>query len=133
MRVTSGLRVDRGPSDGVRMRRVTVPVRDGVRLNASLYIPRSGSECVPVCLEITPYTVDMMHDVGQDLARRGLGYLVVDVRGRGDSEGEFRQFVHDAHDGVDVIAKGTHERFVIDKERFDKKIRNKAVAHAIRT
>ena len=103
MRVTSGLRVDRGPSDGVRMRRVTVPVRDGVRLNASLYIPRSGSECVPVCLEITPYTVDMMHDVGQDLARRGLGYLVVDVRGRGDSEGEFRQFVHDAHDGVDVI------------------------------
>ena len=93
MRVTSGLRVDRGPSDGVRMRRVTVPVRDGVRLNASLYIPRSGSECVPVCLEITPYTVDMMHDVGQDLARRGLGYLVVDVRGRGDSEGEFRQFV----------------------------------------
>jgi len=85
------------------MRRVMVPTRDGINLNGTLYLPRSGSGRVPVCLEITPYTVDMMHDVGQDLARRGLGYLVADVRGRGDSEGIFRQFVHDAHDGVDVI------------------------------
>ena len=103
MGLTSSVRVDRGPSDGVRMRRVMVPTRDGIRLNAALYLPRSGPGRVPVCLEITPYGIDMMHDVGQDLARRGLGYLVVDVRGRGDSEGDFRQFVHDARDGVDVI------------------------------
>lgn len=37
-------------------------------------------------------------------------------------------FEVEADDGVDIIAKGTHERFVIDKERFDKKIRNKAAA-----
>ena len=102
MGLTSSVRVDRGPSDGVRMRRVMVPTRDGIRLNAALYLPRSGPGRVPVCLEITPYGIDMMHDVGQDLARRGLGYLVVDVRGRGDSEGDFRQFVHDARDGVEL-------------------------------
>jgi fluoroacetyl-CoA thioesterase len=34
-------------------------------------------------------------------------------------------FAVSAHDGVDLIARGTHERFVIDKARFDNKIRNK--------
>jgi len=62
--LASPIGVDRGPSDGVRMRRVSVPVRDGVRLNASLYLPRTGTERVPVCMELTPYTVDLMHDVG---------------------------------------------------------------------
>ena len=30
-----------------------------------------------------------------------------------------------AHDGVDLISQGTHERFVINKQRFDSKIRDK--------
>jgi len=34
-------------------------------------------------------------------------------------------FEVEAHDGVDVIAKGTHERFVIDRDRFTKKARQK--------
>ncbi len=34
-------------------------------------------------------------------------------------------FAVSAHDGVDLISRGTHERFVIDKARFDDKIRNK--------
>lgn len=29
------------------------------------------------------------------------------------------KFEVEAHDGVDPITKGTHERFVIDRERFD--------------
>ena len=37
-------------------------------------------------------------------------------------------FEVEADDGVDIIAAGTHERFVIDKDRFDQKIRNKAHA-----
>jgi fluoroacetyl-CoA thioesterase len=31
----------------------------------------------------------------------------------------------EAHDGVDVISKGRHERFVIYKERFDSKMKEK--------
>jgi fluoroacetyl-CoA thioesterase len=34
-------------------------------------------------------------------------------------------FAVSAHDGIDLIAQGTHERFVIDKARFDSKIRSK--------
>lgn len=38
-------------------------------------------------------------------------------------------FEVEAHDGVDLIAKGSHERFIINKEKFDvglrKKIANK--------
>lgn len=30
------------------------------------------------------------------------------------------------HDGVDVISRGRHERFVIDKEKFDAKLSVKA-------
>lgn len=42
-----------------------------------------------------------------------------------------RRLVFDieAHDGVDVIARGRHERFVIDKTRFDAKLAEK-IAHA---
>jgi fluoroacetyl-CoA thioesterase len=31
-------------------------------------------------------------------------------------------FAVEAHDGVDLISKGRHERYVIDKSRFDAKI-----------
>ncbi len=34
-------------------------------------------------------------------------------------------FSVEAHDGVDTIAKGLHERFIIDRERFDKKLAKK--------
>ena len=35
-------------------------------------------------------------------------------------------FVVEADDGVDLIAAGTHERFVIDRDRFNQKVRTKA-------
>jgi fluoroacetyl-CoA thioesterase len=34
-------------------------------------------------------------------------------------------FAVEAHDGVDVISKGSHERFVIDREKFNLKLRKK--------
>lgn len=37
-------------------------------------------------------------------------------------------FEVEADDGVDIIATGAHERFVIDRDRFNQKIRNKAAA-----
>ena len=37
-------------------------------------------------------------------------------------------FEVEAHDGVDPIANGTHERFIIDFERFSHKSRTKAEA-----
>jgi len=31
-----------------------------------------------------------------------------------------------AHDGIDLITRGRHERFVIDKEKFDRKMADKS-------
>jgi fluoroacetyl-CoA thioesterase len=35
-------------------------------------------------------------------------------------------FEVEAHDGVDLISRGTHERFIINKEKFDAKMKQKA-------
>ncbi len=40
-------------------------------------------------------------------------------------EGRRVTFHIEAHDGVDAICKGTHVRFVIDGERFRKKLKQK--------
>ena len=40
-------------------------------------------------------------------------------------EGRRLTFAVSAHDGVDLISQGTHERFVIDRARFDGKIGKK--------
>lgn len=41
-------------------------------------------------------------------------------------EGKKLIFNVQAHDGVDVISRGTHERFVIHRQKFDERIKNKA-------
>lgn len=43
-----------------------------------------------------------------------------------DVDGRRLVFEVKAHDGVDLITKGIHERFVIDKEKFDKKMDKKS-------
>ncbi len=40
-------------------------------------------------------------------------------------EGRKLTFTVEAHDGVDRISKGMHERFVINKEKFDRKVGEK--------
>jgi predicted thioesterase len=41
-------------------------------------------------------------------------------------EGNRVKFRVEAHDGIDLIGEGTHERVVVNVERFDKKVRAKA-------
>lgn len=41
-------------------------------------------------------------------------------------EGRKLVFKVEAHDGVDLISKGSHERFIINKEKFDAKVSIKA-------
>jgi fluoroacetyl-CoA thioesterase len=37
-------------------------------------------------------------------------------------DGKKLTFAVEAHDGIDLISKGTHARFVINKEKFDAKV-----------
>jgi fluoroacetyl-CoA thioesterase len=55
--------------------------------------------------------------------------FTVEVQVRVDKvEGRRLAFTLSAHDGVDTIAEGTHERFVIDPTRFAAKLQQKAAA-----
>lgn len=46
-------------------------------------------------------------------------------------EGRKPVFAVEAHDGVDVISRGRHERFVINKEKFDARSARRRMAHRV--
>ena len=81
----------------------SVPMSDGTALATDVHTP-SGAGPWPTILRRTPY--GRSFDADTIAAVNGLGYALVsqDVRGRGDSEGEFRPFFDDASDGVDTVA-----------------------------
>ena len=65
---------------------VKVPLRDGVKLNATVY-SRKETEPLPVVFTLTPYIGDNYTDRTIYFAPHGYVYALVDVRGRGNSEG----------------------------------------------
>ena len=82
---------------------VKIPVRDGIRFNGTLYKPSDMQEPLPVIFTFTPYIADTYHERGMYFARNGYIFLGIDVRGRGNSEGEFEPFVNEGRDGYDVV------------------------------
>jgi putative CocE/NonD family hydrolase len=80
-----------------------IPMRDGVRLNATLYLPENRDSPVPGIVTLTPYISDSHHERGMYFAAHGFTFAIVDVRGRGNSEGTFRPFIQEAQDGYDVV------------------------------
>lgn len=82
---------------------VKIPLRDGVRLNATLYLPGKMQGASPVIATLTPYVAQMWHPFAIYFASRGWPFVAVDVRGRGDSEGEFKPNINEARDGCDVV------------------------------
>lgn len=90
-------------SDGVEMEwGVKIPMRDGVKLNATVYRPHGQKDGLPVIFTLTPYIGDSYTDRAMYFARHGYVYALVDVRGRGNSGGEFEPFINDGRDGYDV-------------------------------
>jgi uncharacterized protein len=82
---------------------VKIPMRDGVKLNATVYKPKAMNEPLPVVFTLTPYIADSYHDRAMYFAQHGYVYALVDVRGRGNSEGKFEPFANEARDGADVV------------------------------
>ncbi|MGH2515718.1 MAG: CocE/NonD family hydrolase, partial [Ktedonobacterales bacterium] len=95
-------------TDSVRIRfDQRVPMRDGVTLSADLYLPADcdAGKHYPAILVRTPYVKAGAStlDLGRWFAGRGYVFVAMDVRGRGDSEGEFVPYVNDGRDGYDAI------------------------------
>ena len=90
--------------NGVRLERgVRCRMSDGVELVSDHYYPPAAGPH-PTLLMRQPYgrdiasTVVYAHPVW--FARHGYNVVIQDVRGRGDSEGEFYPFRNEARDGV---------------------------------
>ena len=86
---------------------VDVSLRDGVVTRGDLYRPAEGDP-VPGLVTRTPYDKEAIGRTAVlpaplKLAEQGYAVLVVDVRGRFSSDGEFNPFVNEAHDGYDTI------------------------------
>jgi putative CocE/NonD family hydrolase len=82
---------------------VKVPLRDGVKLNATLYRPLGQKDPLPCLFTLTPYIAQTYHSRGIYFATHGYVFLTIDVRGRGNSEGEFTPLLQEAKDGHDVV------------------------------
>ncbi|HNB74296.1 MAG TPA: CocE/NonD family hydrolase [Acidobacteriota bacterium] len=73
-----------------------IPMRDGVKLFTSVYVPKDTSQKYPILMNRTPYTVspygaDYKENIGPSVAMAKEGYIFVyqDVRGKWMSEGDF--------------------------------------------
>jgi uncharacterized protein len=82
------------PTYGVRMENVWIPMQDGIRLAATLYMPDGAKpgETFPALLNYLPYRKDDSTAAGDYptnayFARRGYVGARVDIRGFGSSEG----------------------------------------------
>ncbi|MDR3386472.1 MAG: CocE/NonD family hydrolase [Rudaea sp.] len=82
---------------------VKIPLRDGVKLNATLYRPQAQKDALPCVFTLTPYIAQSYHERGMYFAAHGYVFVTVDVRGRGNSEGEFAPLLQEARDGHDVV------------------------------
>lgn len=82
---------------------VKIRLRDGVQLNATIFKPHEQKELLPVIFTLTPYISDSYHPRGTYFAKHGYVYAIVDVRGRGSSEGIFDPLMQEAKDGYDIV------------------------------
>lgn len=81
-----------------------VPTRDGICLSADVYLPR-GAQGLPTIVQWTPYesTRDRFIAWGVWFAKRGYAAVVVDVRGRYESDGAFTAWENDGRDAHDTL------------------------------
>jgi len=97
------------PQYGVKAEfNVPVPMRDGVKLSADIYLPDAEGQ-FPVLLTRTYYgkcNWDISRSRGKEFIEyfvsRGYVMVIQDCRGRYDSEGKFYIEIYDAEDGYDT-------------------------------
>jgi putative CocE/NonD family hydrolase len=98
-----GLAADSKPKEVDMEWAVKIPLRDGVHLNATIYRPHEQKDPLPVIFTLTPYIGDSYVDRATYFSKNGYVYALVDVRGRGNSEGKFEPFANEGRDGYDVV------------------------------
>jgi len=92
-------------SDFILEQNVAIPMRDGVLLRADILRPKGGGP-FPVLVYRTPYGkhfAQKEYTIFRRAVQRGYAIVIQDVRGRYASDGEFRPYENEGHDGYDTI------------------------------
>src|SRR3981081_306910 len=81
-----------------------IRMRDGAHMVADVVLPPGGGP-FPTVLERTPYNRERLLQPASwvRLVELGYAFVAVDLRGRGDSEGEWKPFKDDGYDGYDTV------------------------------
>jgi uncharacterized protein len=87
---------------------VPIPMRDGIRLDATLYFPKDRPrQNLPTVLWFFPYRINGMRAENQRLLENGYVVAYVNARGRYYSEGRYTFLVgsgNDTYDAIDWLA-----------------------------
>lgn len=93
---------EKTPAAQPKTEEAMAPMRDGVKLATTVYIP-DGEGPWPVVLIRTPYNKDGAKGMTKDLLKNGFVIAAQDCRGRFKSEGEYIPFKTDREDGYDAV------------------------------
>ena len=82
------------PTDAFTMVDTMIPMRDGIRLHTSIFVPKAAQGPLPFIVERTPYGIDegprrVLAGYMKALADEGYIFVFQDIRGRFKSEGRF--------------------------------------------
>ena len=90
---TAGAQANSPADDRFTKINAMIPMRDGVKLNTDLYVPKNQSGPLPILFARTPYGIDGAAGVFsvayKELADEGYIFAFQDIRGRHHSEGQF--------------------------------------------
>lgn len=82
------------------------PMRDGVKLISDIWMPQQDGK-YPVIMIRTPYGRSAAYmnytGMGEYFAKQGYVFMVQDVRGKGDSQGNFNFLFQEGQDGYDTV------------------------------
>lgn len=85
---------------------IQTPMRDGVKLVSDIWMPQEEGK-YPVIMIRTPYGRSAAYmnytGMGKYFASNGYIFIVQDVRGKGDSQGDFNFLFQEGPDGYDTI------------------------------
>jgi uncharacterized protein len=96
---------------------VLIPMRDGVHLHTTIFVPRNAKEPLPFLIDRTPYgyTFDVYSDAFDELIEDGYIFVFQDIRGRHGSEGQFEMLRPPRHKWIpNAIDESTDAYDTID-------------------
>ncbi|MBO5503692.1 MAG: CocE/NonD family hydrolase [Lachnospiraceae bacterium] len=93
-----------GEPCGFSMEETYLPMADGIRLYMRIYRPE-GKSVYPVLIQRScyPHQMEIYEVYGEELAKRGYGYILQVCRGTGQSEGEWYPNVNERADGLTTL------------------------------